>query len=412
MMGGRNVARAFWLGGATVAMIFAGLAFATSSSDAPEVSVAAVERKDLSTWISSNGKVEPIDPQIAVAHVDTFVREVSVTEGASVTAGQRLMTLDDIDLRAQLARARETYVAAQEQVRATRTAEDAQQLDRVEADLRRTDADLPKLRYDRDSLQRLVDRQAATRDELMEATVALRQAEAEREFLVRRRTALEQRSGTEVQRATLMSEQARQTIRALEEQLTSTEVVAAAAGTVYSVRLKRGEHVHAGDQLLAVADLRRVQVRAFIDEPDLGGIRLGQDVVVAWDGLAGRSWTGHTTRIPAAVVSRGERSVGEVLCSVDNREMKLLPNINVDVRLRTGNQPHVLTLPRSAVHGSGASRYVFVVKDSRLHRRAVDLGIATTSEFEVRGGVAEGDLVTIRSDPDPRDGMAVRATSR
>src|SRR5262249_4779672 len=176
-----------WLGGASLAVIAVGFAFNTNSVGAPEVTVTAVVRKDLSTWISSNGRVEPIDPQLVVARMDTFVRSVSVTEGASVVPGQRLITLDDTDLRAQLARAREEYVAAQEQVRATNSDTGARERDRIEADLQRTDAELAKLRADRSSLQRLVDRQAATRDELAQATVALNRAEAERDFLTRRR---------------------------------------------------------------------------------------------------------------------------------------------------------------------------------------------------------------------------------
>src|SRR5262249_45375375 len=156
-----------------------------------------------------------------VARIDTFVRSVLVTEGAEVAKGQRLITLDDADLRAQLASAREEYVAAQEQLRVTNSVSGPRELDRIEADLQRTDVELVKLRTDRSSLQRLVERQAATRDELAQATVALEQAEAEREFLVRRRADLQQRAGAELQRAGLKAEQARHTILTLEDQLRS-----------------------------------------------------------------------------------------------------------------------------------------------------------------------------------------------
>jgi RND family efflux transporter MFP subunit len=356
--------------------------------------------------------VEPIDPQLAVARLDTFVRSVFVTEGAAVVTGQPLMTLDDTDLRAQLARAREEYVAAQEQVRATNSDIGARELDRLEADLQRIDAELAKLRADRSSLQRLVDRQAATRDELAQATVALDRAEAEREFLTRRRADLRQRAESEVQRAGFKAEQARQTILTLEEQLRSTRVVAAAAATVYRLTVKTGAHVQVGDTLAELADLRRVRVRAFVDEPELGSIESGQEVLIAWDALPGRSWAGRTTQIPASVVARGGRSVGEVLCSVDNRDMRLLPNINVDVRLRTSTRPLSLAVPRSAVRASDRTRYVFVVRDSRLHQQTVNLGISSTSDYEVLGGLSEGDRVAVDLGAEARDGMAIRSSAR
>jgi HlyD family secretion protein len=409
---GHNRTRMLWLGGAGLAAIAIGFAFSTNSVDGPEVTLTPVVRKDLSTWISSNGRVEPIDPQLVVARMDTFVRSVSVTEGAAVESGQLLMTLDDTDLRAQLARAREEYVAAQEQVRATNSDSGARELDRIEADLQRIDAELVKLRADRSSLQRLVDRQAATRDELAQATVALDRAEAEREFLTRRRADLQQRAESEVRRGDLKAEEARQTIATLEEQLRSTRIVAAAAATVYRLTVKTGEHVHVGDTLAELADLRHVRVRAFVDEPELGSIAAGQEVLIAWDALPGRSWAGRATQIPASVVPRGGRSVGEVLCSVDNRDMRLLPNINVDVRLRTSNRPEALAVPRSAVRGSDGTRYVFVLRDSRLHQQAVHLGISSTSDYEVLNGLSEGDRVAVTTGTDTRDGMAVTSSAR
>jgi HlyD family secretion protein len=402
-----------WLSGAGLAAIAVVFAFSTNSVGGPKVTIVPVVRKDLNTSISSNGRVEPIDPQLAVARLDTFVRSVFVAEGAAVGPGQPLMTLDDTDLRAQLARAREEYVAAQEQVRATNSDSGARELDRVEADLQRIDAELAKLRADRSSLQRLVDRQAATRDELAQATVALDRAEAEREFLTRRRTDLRQRAESEVQRAGFKAEQARQTIVTLEQQLRSTRIVAATAATVYRLTVKTGEHVQVGDTLAELADLRRVRVRAFVDEPELGSIVSGQEVLIAWDALPGRSWAGRTTQIPAAVVARGGRSVGEVLCSVDNRDMRLLPNINVDVRLRTSNRPLSLAVPRSAVRASDRTRYVFVVRDdSRLHQQAVSLGISSTSDYEVLDGLSEGDRVAVDLGAEARDGMAIRSSAR
>jgi HlyD family secretion protein len=401
-----------WLGAAGLAAIAAGFAFSTNSGGAPEVTVAAVVRKDLSTWISSNGRVEPIDPQLVVARTDTFVRSVFVTEGAAVESGQLLMTLDDTDLRAQLARAREEYVAAQEQVRATNSDSGARELDRIEADLQRIDAELTKLRADRSSLQRLVDRQAATRDELAQATVALERAEAEREFLTRRRADLRQRAASEVQRADFKVEQARQTIATLEEQLRFTRIVAASPATVYRLTVKTGQHVQVGDTLAELADLLHVRVRAFVDEPELGSVVSGQEVLIAWDALPGRSWAGRTTQIPAAVVPRGGRSVGEVLCSVDNRDMKLLPNINVDVRVRTSDRPLSLAVPRSAVRASDGNRYVFVVRDSRLHQQTVNVGISSASDYEVLDGLYEGDRVAVSTGAETRDGMAIRASGR
>ena len=334
-----------WVGVA-IAVVAVGVVFAARMRDAPEISASRVVRKDVSAWIASNGKVEPTEPHVIVARLDGFVREVLVTEGASAAPGQLLLTLDATELRAQLAHAREELLAAQEQMRIATAGGSTEELAKLEEDLRRTDAELLKLGRDRDSLQRLVAKQAATPDELAQAALALERADAERQFLVRKRGDLQQRASFDVRRAGLVAERARQTILSLEEQLRSTRVAVPVAATVYRLPVRVGQHVQIGDSLAEVADLSRVRVRAFIDEPELGSVGVGQAVQVTWDGRPNRSWAGRVEQVPKSVVARGGRSVGEVLCSIDNDDLQLLPNINVDVRVRTRVRPDAVTAPR------------------------------------------------------------------
>jgi HlyD family secretion protein len=400
------------LAGGAIAIAAWVFSFAGRVIDAPEMPVARVARGDVSAWIASNGKVEPTEPHVIVAHLDGFVREVLVSEGAVAAPGQLLLTLDDTALRAQLAQAKEELLAAQEQLRIANAGGNAEERAKLEEDLHRADAELVKLGRDCDSLRRLVAKQAATPDELAQAALALEQAEAQQQFLVRKRGDLQQRASFDARRAGLLAERARQTILSLEEQLRSTRVAAPVAATIYRLPVRVGQHVQIGDSLAEVADLSRVRVRAFIDEPELGSMAEGQAVVVTWDALAGRSWTGRTEQVPKSVVARGGRSVGEVLCSVDNDDMQLLPNINVDVRVRTLVRPHAVTVPRAAVRVAGTQRYVYLVKDHRLERQPVTVGIASTTEYEVLQGLSEGDLVALPGELEPRDGMTVRSTVR
>ena len=62
------------------------------------------------------------------------------------------------------------------------------------------------------------------------------------------------------------------------------------AATVYRVPVRVGQHVQIGDALAELADLSHVRVRAFIDEPELGSVGVGQAVLVTWEALPGRSW--------------------------------------------------------------------------------------------------------------------------
>jgi len=82
------------------------------------------------------------DPHIIVGHLDASFA-TSVTDGTVAAPGQLLLTLDATALRAQLAHARKELLAAQERTRIAIAGGDAEDLARLEADLRRTDAELP-----------------------------------------------------------------------------------------------------------------------------------------------------------------------------------------------------------------------------------------------------------------------------
>jgi len=170
--------------------------------------------------------------------------------------------------------------------------------------------------------------------------------------------------------------------------------------------------------LAEMADLHKVQVRAFIDEPELGGLEENQPVRITWDALPNKTWLGKTEIIPKQVVSRGTRSVGELLCSVNNDKLELLPNTNVNVRINSRERLGVLSVPRGAVEIEGGRRYVYVVRlsplgvgKSTLEKREIRVGIADATNYEVVSGLQEEELVALPGDVDLRDGMSVIVVS-
>jgi HlyD family secretion protein len=205
---------------------------------------------------------------------------------------------------------------------------------------------------------------------------------------------------------------------ALEDKVSDGKIAAPVDGTLYSLPVRAGDYVKLGDLLAEMADLHKVRVRAFIDEPDLGALEPDQPVMITWDALANRSWPGKTEIIPKQVVPHGTRSVGELLCSVVNDKLELLPNINVNVRINSRERMNVLAVPRGAVESEGGHRYVFVVRagqlgvgKSTLEKREIRVGIADATSYEVMSGLEEGEMVALPGDTDLKDGMAVQVVN-
>src|SRR5262249_48557205 len=148
----------------------------------------------------------------------------------------------------------------------------------LDADLAKANSEIERLRRERDSLERLYAKQAATRQEVEQTKTALEKAEADKHVIEERKSATLQRSKPKAERAALRIEEARNSIRSLEEKLKSAQVAVSASGTLYSLPARPGTFVHTGDVLAEVADLNHVRVRVYVDEPDLGSIRQGQPV--------------------------------------------------------------------------------------------------------------------------------------
>ena len=377
---------------------------------APLVPFEDVVREDLSATITSNGKVEPVAPMVARAGFPAFVDKVMAHEGQAVRRGQLVLTLDGADVRSQMAQARADLLAAQTDLQHARAGGPPDEVAQLEGDLQAGRLEVANLERSEQELENLVAKQAATKDELAQNSARLAKARGNLQALEARKQLRAQQATVTVQSASLRVSQAQELVRSLEEKVRSATVVAPADGTLYSLPVKAGDYVKVGDTLAEMADLRHVQVRAFVDEPDLGSLESGQDVQVTWDARPDHMWTGRTGQAPKQAVARGMRSVGEVLCTIDNGRLELLPNINVQVRILVRERRGALVVPREAVREEGGRHYVFLLVGDKVRRRDITVGAASASKYEVLSGLAANDRVALPAEKELKDGMDVRPT--
>lgn len=383
-----------------------------------KVTVVTPVRENLVSSITSNGKVEPISPFVMRAQLDTFVAQVRATEGQKVTKGQLLLELDVKDAAAQLAQAREKLVQAQHDLRIARSGGSAGDVAKVKADLSNAVASRDKLQRDQAALEKLLKEHAATMDEVAANQLSLTKAQAEVDRLQAVKAEFDRNVSVDAERMALQVQQSENEVASLEEKVRDGRITAPADGTLYSLPVKRGDFVKVGDLLGEMADLHKVRVRAFIDEPDLGVLEPNEPVRITWDALPNRSWEGLTETIPKQVVARGMRSVGELLCSVNNDKLELLPNINVNVRINSRERTNVLTIPRGTVESEGTKRFVYVVIGDdlgvgkhTLEKREIRVGIADSRSYEVVSGLGESDVIAVPGDIDLKDGMPVQVVN-
>ena len=401
--------RRLWIvvGGALV--LTALLVFLGGRGSTARVAVADALRENLSSVVSTNGKVEPVTPRSFRARYPTFVQRVYAVEGQQVKRGQMLFLLDDTEVQADLAQARADLTTQEEALKVAKAGGLASQIAKATADLQKSQASRDQLHRDNETLTKLVAEKAATTGELEQNRLQLTQAEADVQSTQKVKQTLDLQAQLDQGRVALLVEHARATVRDLEERLVSAHGTAPFDGTLYSLPIRQGDFVKAGDLLAELADLRQVRIRAFIDEPELGQIDVHQSVEILWDAHPDRVWNGRTEVLPKQVVTRGTRSVGELICSVTNDRLDLLPNTTVDVRIHITERPEALVVPRGAVYIDGDKRFVFRVEDDRLHRRIIKVGIANATKIEVLSGLGDGDVVALPGDSSLKENLRINA---
>jgi HlyD family secretion protein len=378
-----------------------------------KISAVTPIRENIVASISSNGKVEPISPFVMRAQLDTFVEKIRVVEGQAVKKGQPLLELNVKDAEAQLAEARSKLLRAQNDLRVAKSGGRPDAAAQAAGALSTAVAQRDRLQRSHDALLRLIEQHAATKDELAANDLELTKAQAEVTRLTAAKQEFDRGVNLDANQTPLLVQQSQSEVAALAEKVRNGHIVAPTDGTLYALPVKTGDYVKVGDLLAEMANLRQVRVRAFIDEPELGALEPNQPVKITWDALPNRVWMGKTETIPKQVVARGARSVGELLCTVDNDKLELLPNINVNVRINSKERDNVLAVPRGAVEAEGSKRFVYVVKKgdfakTKLEKREIHVGIADSTNYEVTNGLQQGEMVALPGDVDLKDGMTVR----
>jgi HlyD family secretion protein len=358
-----------------------------------KVRAAVVRQGPIRSLVSTNGKVEPIQNFEAHAPIATTVKKLLVKEGDHVRKGQLLLQLDDDDIRTQAARAQAQVKTAQADQASLKTGGTQEEVLTLNSQLVKARSARDVSQRSLEALQRLQQEGAASPGEVRQAQDTLQRAQADVNLLEQKQK--DRYSQPEVARIQAQGEEAQAAYNAAEEALRKSSVRAPFDGVVYSLSVKVGTFVQAGDLLLQEADLSKVLVRAFVDEPDVGRLQVGQKVEVTWDAIPGRMWTGMVNTVPATVKLRVSRNVGETTCLIDNQDLRLLPNINVGVTIVVAEHNNVLTLQRDALRMDDSKPYVFRIVGDRVKRQDVQFSLQNLTRVEITSGLSEGETVAL-----------------
>jgi HlyD family secretion protein len=395
-----------WLVGIVVGIVLLG-SFMTHGDPVP-VMATTVERGTIRNIVTTNGRVEPVQSFEAHAPIGTTIKKLFVKEGDAVKKGQLLVQMDDAEARNQAARASSLMRGSEADNSAIRSGGNQEEVLTLQSELIKARTERDAALRNRDALRRLQQSGAASPGEVQAAEEQLQRADADFKLLEQKQK--DRYSRPEISRVEAQIGEAQSAYAAAEDLLNELNVRAPFDGVVYSLPVHQGSFVNPGDLVLQEADLSKVLVRAFVDEPDVARLTPGQPIEVTWDAMPGRTWNSTLTSVPTTLRLHGTRNVGETTCVVANADRKLLPNVNVGVNIVTAEHKDALAVPREAVRQDDSKPYLFQIVDNELRRRDVETSISNLTQVEITGGVPEKAVVALASTNSKplHEGLAVK----
>ena len=280
-------------------------ACAEDQSTAPIYNSATVERASISVSVGSSGVVEPLATVEVKSKASGEILELFVETGDYVEEGALLVHIDPRTVRNRLAQAEAALKAAQ-----SRRQISVSQMKRAE---------------------RLVKSGTFTEADYEQAALELANAEA-------------QVVSTEVD-----VENARIAVD-------DTEIRAPVTGTVIMKPVEKGQVISSptqdfagGTLLMSMADLSAVQIRALIDETDIGKVRVGMQAEVTVAAYPNQPFVGEVVKIEPQAVVEQNVTMFAVLLSISNSEGMLMPGMNAEVEISVAERQNVLAVPLMAL---------------------------------------------------------------
>lgn len=332
-----------------------------------------VELRPLVQTVVATGRVISTSRVQVGSEVTSTVRERRVREGDAVKAGDVLVVLSADDL---VAAVREAEAALSQLQSSTRP--------QAEAQLRQAEAQAAQALRERQRREELFARQLIARESLEQAEEAAAVARAAADST--RLAAEAAGAGGSVEL------QLRERLAAARARLARTTIRAQASGVVLTRNVEPGDLVQPGRVLLEIARDGDTEIEAPVDEKNLGVLALGQAAQCLADAYPDRPFAAVVNYLAPAI----DAQLGTVTIrlKVDPVPDFLRQDMTVSVNVETGRRDAALAVPNDALlDAEGSEPAVWLVRDGRLVREPVQLGLKGLVMTEVTSGLQAGDLV-------------------
>jgi multidrug efflux pump subunit AcrA (membrane-fusion protein) len=350
-----------------------------------------------------------IKPQVgAVVKIGTratgTVVKLNVRIGDRVKKGQLIALIDDREIREQINQSKAALLKAENSLR---------QIELTYPEkLREAQANLEYARINYEREQELLKREYTTKESVDRAKRELEIAEA---TLKRLRDEYE----TQVIITKASIEEIKAQIAQQETRLSYTRIYSPIDGIVSDVTIQEGETVVAGLQvanLITVFDPLKLEMWIYVDEADIGRVKVGQNIEFTVDTLPDKTFHGKIEKIYPQPVVKDNIVYYLAIVKVSSEDALFLrPEMTTYVRITHEQRKDTLIVPNSAVKFEQGSQIAYkIIGPNKVEKVKIKIGLRNEESTEIISGLKEGDTVATKIilpsvTPTPRQSSEIRS---
>ncbi len=350
------------------------------------VEVWVVEVRALTQSVVLTGRVSTESRVVLGSTIVGRVKSVAVREGADVKAGQLIATLEDAELTATLDQADAAWRNAEARLTSQRSviAPVAMQ-QREQAGSNATTSAREFVRQQELFAKGFIGQsrldESRRVNEVAQSQLAAAEAQAQANA-----------TGSELKQVIARVAEARAAREFAASRLAQTRILAPAAGRVLERFVEPGQILQAGARVASMSLAGPTQLWAQVDEKFLSQLTVGQAAIVVADAFPGQTFAATIQGIsPTIDVLRG--SV-EVKFAVTTPPAFLRNDMTLSIEVETARREKTLAIPAELV-ATGVNPTVMLLEGRVAAKRAVKLGIRSSTYVEVREGLQAGNAVIV-----------------
>lgn len=341
--------------------------------------------------VVATGRVTTVSRAQVGSEVSGVVLERRVQEGDQVQPGDVLVLLKSDELVAQV---RQAELALAE-LASSRRPQAAAELASAKAQLEQASREAKR--------RRNAEAGILSAEEIEQALEAERVARNNFETARLKAAAL---ARGQVEEATLAEQ-----LAVAQAQLAKTRIRSTVTGTVLTRDVEPGDLVQPGQTLFTIALEGTTEIRVPLDERNLSRLKLGQQASIIADAYPEQTFPAQINFIAPSIDP--QRGTVELRLQVDPVPDFLRQDMTVSVNVETGRREQALVIPNDALTSvKGNQATVLVVRDGKVQRQQVSLGLRGLDRAEVTSGLKAGDQVLANPEATLEEGKRVRVKNQ